>query len=229
MDEEKSKFSAFKKLFFTDEYLENKKDEDSEEVTLETETEPNIKKTIQNSIEVPFVIQNIEETNTILNKIYNYLDSINSPEIDFIEVWDAMDEMGGINEVNLKSTFTVMKIASKGKLSKDLIISTGNHYLSKINEQINIDLASKSNEIKILENKKQDESIFLEKKQKETEEQIDKLQSELAQTKNFIQDLNLKYDPKLKEIQQKIAAGQEANNKITNEIKNIISLVTKTL
>lgn len=221
MEEKKSKFSGLKKIFFTDEYLDINQEKKEEQIV--------VNKAPTNQIPITNFSNLNSESQVILDKIYNYLDSINSPEIDFIEVWDAMDEMGGVNETNLKATFAVMKVASKGKLTKELIINTGNEYLSKITDQINIDLNSKNSEISNFEAKKKDEASFLVNKKKEIEENIQKLQGELTQTNGFIKDLEFKYEPKIKEVQMKIAAGQTAISKITDEMNHIITLVNKTL
>lgn len=221
MEEKKSKFSGLKKIFFTDEYLDISQEKKEEQIV--------VNKAPTTQIPIANFSNLSSESQVILEKIYNYLDSINSPEIDFIEVWDAMDEMGGVNETNLKATFAVMKVASKGKLTKELIINTGNEYLSKITDQINIDLNSKNSEISNFEAKKKDEASFLVNKKKEIEENIQKLQGELTQTNGFIKDLEFKYEPKIKEVQMKIAAGQTAISKITDEMNHIITLVNKTL
>lgn len=227
MEEKKSKFAGFKKIFFTDEYIEEK-----EGTTIDTPKEETIK-TSEKTNTSHFTISDTnsldKESKAIVDKIYKYLDSINTPEIDFIEVWDAMDEMGGINESNLKATVAAMKVVSKGALTKELIINSGKGYLNKIVDQLNSDLNSKNSEIQVIEAKKKDESSFLISKKKEVEDNIKKLQAELAQTDSFIKDLDFKYEPKINEIQTKIAAGQRAISKITAEINNIISLVNKTI
>ncbi|MFN9320798.1 MAG: hypothetical protein ACK58Q_09455, partial [Chitinophagales bacterium] len=141
MEEKKSKFAGLKKIFFTDEYIEESAVSNkiqSKELPTEQEN-----KTIVNqfSISDPALLE--KESKNIIDKIYKYLDSINSTEIDFIEVWDAMEEMGGVNETNLKATFAAMKVASKGNLSKDIIVNSGQGYLNKILTQLNEDVKSK--------------------------------------------------------------------------------------
>ncbi|MCE2963513.1 MAG: hypothetical protein ACK5UE_04215 [Chitinophagales bacterium] len=227
MEEKKSKFAGLKKIFFTDEYIEESAVSNkiqSKELPTEQEN-----KTIVNqfSISDPALLE--KESKNIIDKIYKYLDSINSTEIDFIEVWDAMEEMGGVNETNLKATFAAMKVASKGNLSKDIIVNSGQGYLNKILTQLNEDVKSKKNEIQTIDAKKKDESAFLVSKKKEIEDNIKKLQSEFAQTGSFIKDLEFKYEPKIKEVQTKIAAGTNAIEKISAEINHIIALVNKTL
>ncbi|MFN5849877.1 MAG: hypothetical protein ACK43K_15415, partial [Chitinophagales bacterium] len=102
-------------------------------------------------------------------------------------------------------------------------------YLNKILTQLNEDVKSKKNEIQTIDAKKKDESAFLVSKKKEIEDNIKKLQSEFAQTGSFIKDLEFKYEPKIKEVQTKIAAGTNAIEKISAEINHIIALVNKTL
>jgi hypothetical protein len=236
-DENKG-FWSIKKLLFKDEFLEQEpKKSPSEEknVKKNIETAQNTDiKPIQINKPTPenpanLVTSSKSDSNELMEKIYAALKKMNMPGIDFLEVWDAMEAMGGVNEMNLKNSFLALKIASGNTLTKEMIIETGNKYLTTISGQLQTDISSKEAEEASLVNELKAKKTELETQKSNLLEQIKTLQAELQQVETTLGNIDNGYASKFSTVKSKIDAGKNAQQIIGQEINSIINLVEKNL
>jgi hypothetical protein len=236
--EENKSFSFFKKLLFKEEFLEQpteKSAESKKEVKKSVETAQTTEiKPAQNTNPISENVANTElpnkaDSNELMEKIYAAIKKLNQPGIDFLELWDAMEAMGGVNVANLKNSFVALKIASGNALTKEIIIETGNKYLSTISGQLQTDISSKEAEELLLKNELADKKTELENRRNALLEQIKSLQTELNQVETSLGNIDESYVSKFDTIKSKINSGKNAQQTITNEIKSIIHLVEQNL
>lgn len=236
--QENSGFWSIKKLLFKEEFLDQKTEKSPKEdknvkknvETIQTNdikiTQSN-KPTIENTTNI--VMPNKSDSNELMEKIYGALKKMNLPGIDFLEVWDSMEAMGGVNEMNLKNSFLALKIASGNTLTKEMIIETGNKYLSIISGQLQTDISAKEAEENSIINELKTKKSELEAKRTNLADQIKTLQLELQQVETTLGSIDSGYAPKFSAIKSKIDAGKNAQQSIVQEINSIINLVEKTL
>lgn len=237
-NEENAGFWSIKKFLFKEEYLEQnaeKSTTDKKTIKKDVETTQSTnneliqtnKPTIENPTNT--VIPNKSDSNELMEKIYAALKKMNLPGIDFLELWDAMEAMGGVNVTNLKNGFVALKIASGNTLTKEVIIETGNKYLTTISSQLQTDISSKEAEELLLKNELTEKKAELENRRNNLLEQIKTLQTELQQVEAALGNIDEGYVSKFNSIKSKIDAGKNAQISITNEIKSIIHLVEQNL
>ncbi|MDX2305745.1 MAG: hypothetical protein NW226_23260 [Microscillaceae bacterium] len=242
-NQESGGFWSIKKLLFTEEFLDQNtqkpnKTENKEEDIFKKNTIPSNKTSQNPEIEkkpvanTSLVAENKAQnadSSELMEKIYAAIKKMNLPGIDFLEVWDSMEAMGGINETNLRNSFLALKIASGNTLTKEIILQTGRKYLEDISTQLNSDIQSKEAEKNLLENELKTKKAELEQKKSTLQEQLKNLQLELQQIENNLGNIEESYAPKFSSIHSKINAGLSAQQNISNEITSIIQLIEKTL
>jgi len=163
-------------------------------------------------------------------KIYNFLESINKPGVDFLEFWNAVEAMeGGVVPANIKNAFVAIKMMSGNAVTKDILLSTGNAYVNELTAAINQDIAGKTKSKKDLQKSLDLEKVSLESQITSLRQQIETLTSELRQNETALAQINGKYAPQMQEVDNSIACGTTALSHVIDEIKNFIALIEQNI
>jgi len=225
MEENKNdKFWSLKKMLFKEEFLEQTNKEESTE-------KPAIDKPIEKKIEVmdTSIPLNANADSELMKKIYTALESMNISGIDFMELWNSMQAMGGVNATNLKNSFTALKIASGNTLTKDVLLDTGNAYLSKITEQLSSDILLKEKNYSAKQTELNQNKAKLELNRNEIHSKIKELQDSLSKLERDLSEIDSKYIEVFNDLKNKINNGKVAKQKISEEISSIITLINNNI
>jgi hypothetical protein len=161
-------------------------------------------------------------------RVYQLLENMNKPGVDFFEVWNAAVEMGGANISNIKSAYTSLKFADKS-LSKPKLLETGAAYMSGLKSVIETESHKRLEEKARLEKEKEQVRSGLVSEISSLEQQIAGLQERLAAKKTERETIEEKYEPKIKEIDFKINAGRQSVSIVMNEMQQVLDIINKEL
>lgn len=161
-------------------------------------------------------------------KVYQLLENMNKPGVDFFEVWNAAVEMGGINSSNIKSAFTSLKFADKS-LSKAKLIETGAAYMTGLKTVIESESKKRLEEKARLDKEKEQVKSSLVAEIDSLEKQIISLQERLAAKKSERDTIEEKYNPRIAEIDLKINAGRQSVGSVLNEMQEVMDIINKEL
>ncbi|HRH30491.1 MAG TPA: hypothetical protein PK886_00265 [Candidatus Paceibacterota bacterium] len=219
-------FTKLKQVVFTEEYLEA-----TGQKTQKTEINPNstvLKPTTSLKTENVTVSNGNENyVKEMVEKVYSFLEKVNKPGIDFMELWNAAEKMGGVTEQNLQNAFTALKIATGDTLTTDELIRSGKSYKTEINKLIESNIKEKQNErLKILSNQESEKSN-LETEITDTAEQIEILQKSLNEKREKLASIDARYKPEVLNLENKISAGSSALNFVNTEMQSVIDLISK--
>lgn len=164
---------------------------------------------------------NIDEQE-LIQKIYQLFESINKPGVDFFELWNAAEKMGGPTPVNIQNAFTTLSVLG---LSKDLALKTGRDYLQEIDQKIKADIQSKQQEKDHLVLQLQQEKASLQSKESELEKQILNLQKALQDTKAQLNQVDSKYTKPIFVLDDKMRVGSSALAIVGKEINAVLNTV----
>lgn len=164
---------------------------------------------------------NIDEQE-LIQKIYQLFESINKPGVDFFELWNAAEKMGGATPVNIQNAFTTLSILG---LSKELALKTGREYLQEIDQKIKADIQSKQQEKDHLVLQLQQEKASLQSKEQELEKQILNLQKALQDTKAQLTQVDSKYTKPIFVLDDKMRVGVSALAIVSKEISAVLNTV----
>jgi hypothetical protein len=159
-------------------------------------------------------------------RIYQLLESMNNPGVDFFEVWNAATEMGGANTANIKAAFTSLKFADKS-LNKEKLLASGRGYINGLKSVLEKESAKRLEEKKFLEQQKEQVRTSLATEITQLEQQIVSLQQQLEARKSDRSGLEEKYEPQIREIEEKIEMGQGSVNGVLNEMQQVLDLINK--
>lgn len=161
-------------------------------------------------------------------KVYAILEESNEQGVDFFEVWNAAAAMGKVEENTLKAAFTSLKFVDSS-LSKEKLVATGTNYANKLKETITKESEQKQDEKRRTEQDRTMEIANLNSEIKALTENISKLQDDLQKKQIALRQVNEKYEPKIKEIEQKIAIGNAAVDEVITEINNALHMIKQSI
>ena len=161
-------------------------------------------------------------------KVYAILEKLNEQGVDFFEVWNAAAAMGKVEENTLKAAYTSLKFVDSS-LSKEKLVATGTNYANKLKETIAKESDQKQEEKKRTEQDRTMEIANLNSEIKTLTENITKLQDDLQKKQVALGQINEKYEPKIKEIEQKIAIGNAAVGEVITEINNALHMINQSI
>jgi len=161
-------------------------------------------------------------------KVYAILEKLNEQGVDFFEVWNAAAAMGKVEENTLKAAYTSLKFVDSS-LSKEKLVATGTNYANKLKETIAKESDQKQEEKKRTEQDRTMEIANLNSEIKALTENITKLQDDLQKKQVALEQINEKYEPKIKEIEQKIAIGNAAVGEVITEINNALHMINQSI
>lgn len=169
-----------------------------------------------------------EGTKDMKLKVYQLLENLNKPGIDFFEVWNAAVEMGGANTNNIKAAFTSLKFADK-TLDKARLLETGSGYVTALSSVIETETKKRMDEKLKLDKEKEQARTNLSNDIATIEQQISSLQEKLAIKKTELENIHAKYEPVISAIDVKIRSGQQSVNTVLQEMQQVMELINKDL
>ena len=152
-------------------------------------------------------------------KVYAILEKLNEQGVDFFEVWNAAAAMGKVEENTLKAAYTSLKFVDSS-LSKDKLIATGTNYANKLKETIAKESTEQDRTIEIANLNSEIKTIT---------ENIAKLQDDLQKKQLALGQINEKYEPKIKDIEQKINIGNAAVDEVVAEINTALHMINQSI
>lgn len=168
------------------------------------------------------------ELNDVKLRVYQLLENMNKPGVDFFEVWNAAVEMGGPNSANIKSAFTSLKFADKS-LTKAKLQETASAYMTGLKAVIETESQKRLEEKNRLDKEREQVKSSLVAEISALEQQIAVLQERLAIKKTELDTINDKYDPKISEIDKKINTGKQSVNSVLTEMQQVLDIINKDL
>ena len=161
-------------------------------------------------------------------RVYQLLENMNKPGIDFFEVWNAAVEMGGANSNNIKSAFTSLKFADKS-LNKSKLLESGMAYVNGLKTVIETESRKRLEEKNSLDREMEQVKSSLHSEISSLEQQIATLQEKLAAKKSERENIHEKYEPRITDIDAKINAGKKSVNSVLEEMQQVIDIINKDL
>jgi hypothetical protein len=168
------------------------------------------------------------ELNDVKLRVYQLLENMNKPGVDFFEVWNAAVEMGGPNSANIKSAFTSLKFADKS-LTKAKLQETASAYMTGLKTVIETESQKRLEEKTRLDKEREQVKSSLVAEISALDQQIAVLQERLAVKKTELDTINDKYDPKISEIDKKINTGKQSVNSVLTEMQQVLDIINKDL
>jgi hypothetical protein len=224
-DEKKTGFSGIfgglKKMVFTEDYLGTDKPDETKKIPAApssfksagtTSTPPNNSGIITTNVASDDMVQ----------KIYSLLETMNKPGVDFFELWNAAEAMGGVNVTNLQNAFTTFKVLG---LDKSTVLNTGEAYCGELQSKLNTDIQKKRDERESLNVALQNEKQQLQREKQDLENKIQLLSAQLTETTGKLNQVDSKYIPQIQSIEGKIQSGVNALNVVVAEIKSVLETV----
>jgi hypothetical protein len=160
----------------------------------------------------------------MVQKVHSLLDKMNMPGIDFMELWDAANAMGAVNEQTVSNAFVALKIASGNTLSKQIILQTGEQYAQQLRTALEQDVAQKQ---KLKQDILQQQQTALSSLTQETEglaKQIADLQASLDAKRKELSTLQAADNPEVRDMDKKIADGSTAVQAVIAELSNMLNI-----
>jgi hypothetical protein len=174
-----------------------------------------------------------EMTQEMAQKMYDFLEKINEPGVDFLEFWNGVEAMkGGITSDNIHNAFVAIKMMSGGSVSKDSLIRTGNEYVAKLTQAIESDIAGREKQKVSLQNQLNTEKLTLETEISDLEREVAALEDQIKQKRINIDQkranagqITEKYLPQMQDIDLRIVSGKTALSMVIQEMKQFISQI----
>lgn len=147
-------------------------------------------------------------------------DSLNQDGYDFYEYYQAVTQSGVDNPQVYSMAFTMAKVMDKS-LSIERLIASSDFYQNEINKVFN-DFVLKGNSKKQeLSVQQSNETQALSNELSLMEQQLEALKIQIEDRRNKLNAIDGKYKPQINEIDSKLAANEEAKNKIIESIQQV--------
>ena len=208
-------FSGIKKMVFTEDYLEAEKPVEKKSGDKPAVASAPINTALNNS----GIITTNVASEDMVQKIYSLLETMNKPGIDFFELWNAAEAMGGVNVNNLQNAFTTLKVLG---LDKSTVLNTGEAYCSELQSKLNTDIQKKRDEREAMSTALQNEKQQLQRDKQDLENKIQLLSIQLSETTTKLNEVDAKYAPQIQSVETKIQSGVSALNVVVAEIKSVL-------
>lgn len=163
------------------------------------------------------------------------LESINMPGYDFFEFYRAVSAAGTPNESMYRMAFQMGKTMDS-TVTAEKLASDADFYLSKIDEVHQKFTDQGRSKISSITKQQEAERSGLDQRAKQLENeihslkaQIQNLERELGDTKTNLSKVSGKYRPEEQEIQDKLAANDQAMNVSVKRLKSVKEAIIKYL
>lgn len=160
----------------------------------------------------------------IRQKILQLLDARNKQGIDFLEVWRAAQDMGGVSATNVKMAFTSLKHADP-QLNKLRLVQTATAYITELETAFAQESAKREAEKQVLMQQRSQAQASLQNTITDLEKQIALLQQTLDARRKEWEQLQQSQDPGLDNLDAKIRFGREAMDSVVQEIKQVVGII----
>jgi hypothetical protein len=157
-------------------------------------------------------------------KVYQLLESLNKPGMDFFEVWNAAVEMGGANSANLRAAFTSLRFADK-QLTKEHLLQSGREYIMALQQVIEKESARRVEEKNLLETQRESTRRRLDEDIQRIEAELEALEEKRESLRRERDGIDERFVPRIREIDQKIDAGQRAVDEVIGDMQAVIGLL----
>jgi hypothetical protein len=215
-------FSKLSKLVFVDELQPNSSDKKA--IVNDNPSTPLPKpETVVNSSNP------VSASEEMIAKVHGLVESINKPGIDFFELWNAAEAMGGISSSSVTNAFVALKVASGDTLTKSVILSTGEYYCQALKDALASDIAQKTTMKQELLDNRSSNNKNLTQEIADLNQKISELQQNLQNKTKELQNLDANYEPKVKAIDDKINSGNAAVEKVISEMRNVINMAQQSI
>ena len=159
-------------------------------------------------------------------RVYELLDKLNQEGVDFFEVWNAAQEMGGANATNIRAAYTSLRFADR-KLSKQSLLQSGWDYVQALQRVIETESAKRLQEKSTLEKEREDTRARLDTDISGIEAEIRALQEKLSALNDQRQRIDDTFSPRIREIENKIDAGRQAVDAVMREMRAVIDIMER--
>ena len=217
-------FKGLKKMVFTEDYLEAKNPPEKSPAVPEAKFTPSSPVT-SNLHQTGLPASNVADEEMV-KKIYTLLESMNKAGVDFFELWNAAEAMGGSNISNLQNAFTTFKILG---LTKERILQTGEEYCAELRSLLNSDIEKKRAQKESLTQGLASEKQKLQRDKLELENKQKLITDQLAETTTRLGQIDAEYQPKINEVDHKMHAGVNALNVVVGRINTVLEIVKNDL
>ena len=175
-------------------------------------------------VQTPGAVTDPDAVKQMKLKVYQLLEQMNKPGVDFFEVWNASVEMGGPTASNIRSAYTSLRFADSS-LSKEKLLESGRGYMTGLETVIAKESAKREEERQMLEAEMERTGISLSTEIGSLEKQISELQRTLAAKITERDSLTDKYSPKLAEISFKISHGKNSVQQVMDEMRQVLAII----
>jgi len=163
-------------------------------------------------------------TNEHLEKAFELyqkgFDSLNQPGYDFYEFYQAVMQAGPTNPQIYVMALTMASAMDKS-ISKDKLVQQSEFYLAEINK-VYQDYNSKGlSKKQDLTAQKQHENESLVGELSLLRQQLEAIQTQIADRENKLSVIDVKYAPMMVEVDSKLSANDMAKNKIVQSIEQV--------
>ncbi len=220
-------FSKLGKLVFTEDYLAENAPEPTEKIM---PSSGNTESGNQSTVSAPSAPSySGSPKQEVLTKVRNLVASMNKPGIDFLELWNAAEAMGSINDNTVQNAFVALKIASGNMLTKANVLSTGESYCAELKAALESDVQEKIKNKNKLNEQKNNSRNSLSNEITELNNKIVEMQNVLKEKNTKLQNIDADFDPKLAEIDEKINNGKQAVDAVVAEMQSVLTIAARTL
>lgn len=218
--------NSLKKLIFEDsaETTDNMQDKGQNPVQTNAKAPEPVTNQPQVNLKENVTVIGVTDVKQMKVKVLGMLERMNEPGLDFFEVWNAAAEMGSIDATTIKAAFTSLKYVEKD-LNKQKLLTTGRNYATELKKVIDQESSQKQQQKQTIENNLVDEKDSLVNEIKSIEQNIADLKAKLQAKEQDLKSINAKYDPQLKDIDQKIALGNAAVNEVIADIEKALNII----
>ena len=147
-------------------------------------------------------------------------DSLNQPGYDFYEFYQAVMQAGPTNPQIYAMALTMASAMDKS-ITKDKLVQQSEYYLAEINK-VYQDYNSKGlSKKQDLTAQKQHENESLVGELSLLRQQLEAIQTQIADRENKLSVIDVKYAPMMVEVDSKLSANDMAKNKIVQSIEQV--------
>lgn len=167
----------------------------------------------------------------VISKVQSAYESnfvkLNKPGVDFFEYFNLVKKQGfdkpGAYEMALDMT-----TGMNGELSKEILISQADGYISQINDLHQTQLQKGEAKKQEIVTNRDNEQKSLTDNLRNLKEQLESVQTQIQATENKLSVVDSKYQPQLSDIEQRLMANDLVKNKMVvdlNKVKQGISSI----
>jgi hypothetical protein len=158
--------------------------------------------------------------NKALEIYENGFDSLNQPGYDFYEFFKAVIQVGVDNSQTYPMAYA-MATAMDKTITKEKLLSQSDFYVSEINKVYN-DYVTKGNaKRQEIINQKNHENQSLLGELELMRQQLEALQTQMADRQSKLSAIDVKYGPLINEVEGKLSANDMAKQRIVSSIEMV--------